>query len=469
MKTILYPVLISILLFSCKKHTENFIEPASYSFSDPMDPHYLNSVQTYLKQHMDSVKFNEINFEYALLSKESSAWYLRFGYRNHRISERFLLLSTGSLGQVNGAREVILKKDQFLDWVFNGTIQINSLQGDVLSENKISNGFMINDRVRQPGKPTVNRVSENMFIIPAPPVEDLPEVFVIGYLPAGSVGGGGLSYGSYLSLSGLIGTGGGSGGSGPSAGAGTYPGTDVPIGGGSGTYSPLQPAERDPSASRTLTGRPVLVNMENSYTKAAIDLAAFLKCFTSIPDAGAGYSINLMVDLPVNSDPAQVFNPFSGATGHVFLELIKTNGSQTITQNVGFTATKPMTAMLSNASVAGKMVDNAGHKYNAILLMQVNNAQFKMALTQLTLLAPGNYDIVNFNCVDFALRVVNSFRISTPLNISKYILPGMTQAISTPEALYYLLDDLKRGASADAPHIVNNGTWNAGVSHGPCN
>jgi hypothetical protein len=460
MKTIFYAVLFSLCIFSCKKQAD--ISNTSVPSEVRVDTRYLASVSQYLKLQMPDSLYGKLDMTSGVLSEEYPNWYFRIWFKDPSMKGRFVLLSTDSLGSVRDARTIELNRDPSNLQQFNGSIHISSLHGELLSDNQVVNGFMVSDRIRQPGNTTENAVSN--YIVPADPVEDLPEVVVVGYTDGG---GGGLSLGDYLYLSGLIGSGGSAGvGSGGASGAGVSGGGSSggvaspitrPV---SGTYAPVL---------RSTAGRPISVTLEDSYSKPAIDVAAYLKCFSQVPDAGASYAITIFADLPVNDDPTQFFDPYTGATGHVFLELTKTNGNQSVNQFMGFTAVKAMAAMFGSGATAGKVVDNSGHKFNASLRVPVTVDEFKVAMNRLQSQASSQYDIVNYNCVDFALGVMNSARGSYPLVINKYPLPDESTPMSTPEALYNLIYSMSRSGGPEAGNTAVGSIWAAGTGHGACN
>jgi hypothetical protein len=78
----------------------------------------------------------------------------------------------------------------------------------------------------------------------------------------------------------------------------------------------------------------------------------------------------------------------------------------------------------------GKVVDNGGHKYNAAYNMPVTAAQFGIAMATLSRMSGSAYDLNHFNCVDFTLSVINSFRPTTP------IIPGTPEAAMAPAINY---------------------------------
>ena len=104
-----------------------------------------------------------------------------------------------------------------------------------------------------------------------------------------------------------------------------------------------------------------------------------------------------------------------------------------------------------------------------MLSTPVTPAEFSAATNQLQSQSSAQYDIVNYNCVDFALGVVNSARGSYPLIISKYPVPDETTPMSTPEALYNTINSMSRAGGPEAGNTDIGNVWNAGSSHGACN
>jgi hypothetical protein len=141
-----------------------------------------------------------------------------------------------------------------------------------------------------------------------------------------------------------------------------------------------------------------------------------------------------------------------------------------VTQIIGFTAAKPFQAIVSPAPVPGKMVDNAGHKYNSSLTMNISTGQLNSEILEIAYLSGIiQYSIENYNCVDFALQVVNAIRGTNPLSIPKYQIPGQPGISNTPEGLYKLLSNMKAAGGPEAKNILTDAVLTAGISHGPCN
>jgi len=450
MKQIYFFSLLAVIIFSCKKQ----VEQAGTLSNLPLG--YLANVKVYLKNNISADDYAAMDFSKQTLSKQPGNWYLQIGFAGKKPTQDFILLKTDSLGNCSTGRIIHLEKDSNNPQVFNGKITLQNLNRGLITSSAITKGFIESLHPKMFLTVSVNSEAGSPVQSNVVPVyyDELPEVVVVGYIPSA---GGGPSLSDYLSFESLLGTGGSGGGSGSGGSIGTNPvfGIYAPIGGGNGSAS---------SGSGGLT-----INYETSSSKPGINVAAYIKCFSAIPDAGAQYSISIFSDLPVNDDPSKFFDWFTGATGHVFLQFTKANSSQSITQFMGFTAQKPLQAIGGINLSAGKIVDNAGHKYNASLSVAVSAAEFAAAIARLQVLASSNYDIVNFNCVDFALSVINSARGSYPLVINKNLVPDQTQPMSTPEGLYNLLSSMHRSGAPEAANINIGRVWIAGSSHGPCN
>jgi hypothetical protein len=429
-----------LLLFFCCKKQPGQIVPNPF----------LTNVKGCLKGSVADSDYNNLDFDRGLLSKQKDIWFLRLAFKNKNLENDFLLLQTDSLGNCNNGKIIHLEKGQVNDALFNGKISIQSLNRGQITSSVITDGYV---EALHPRRFSGNTITNSLDLLPDP-AQVLPEVIVVGYIPAS----GGISYADYLYLEGLMGFSGntGSGGS----GAGSVPSF--------GIYSPVSGGG---SGAGILPSHDLNINYESSIYKPGIDVAAYMKCFSLVPDPGAQCSVTIFTDLPVNDDPSAFFNWYTGATGHSFLQLTKTNGSQSVTQIVGFTAQKPFQAIGASNPVASKMVDNADHKWNAALTMNITPSQLNSEIQQIRYLSGiMQYSISNYNCVDFALQVINTIRGVNPLIIPKYQIPGQPMSASnTPEGLYKLLDNMKVAGGAEAKNILTDVVLHAGTSHGACN
>ena len=140
-------------------------------------------------------------------------------------------------------------------------------------------------------------------------------------------------------------------------------------------------------------------------------------------------------------------------------------------QIIGFTAESPMKAVVNaDAFVPGKTVDNAGHKYDCSITMNLTVDGFNTVINKMkSLSAVMPYSVVNYDCLDYALEVFNSVRPSNPLVIPKvYSVSDPFSNIANGPKLFTLLDNMFMGGSPEAANITIGGPRYAGVSHGAC-
>ncbi len=463
MKKVLYLVALSIFVFACTKQIKEENEgPRANGF---IPSGYLEKIKGYLKDSLSAEDYNNIDFSLGSISKQQSSWFLRLAWLHKRLERDFLLLQTDNLGNCNEGRIVHLDKDTGSDQsVFNGNISVQFLNRGLIVSSAVTNGSILELHPQLFSGIITNSSIAEPLLIPAPVYQQLPEVVVVGYIPAS---GGGLSYGELMSFEAMLNLGGGygyssggtgSGSSGGGSGSGTGSGNSgvySPIGGGGG--GGIQPSQA------------VTINYETSTGLPAINVPSYLNCFSAIPDAGSQCSVTIYTDLPVNDDPTMIFNFNTGAVGHSFLKLTKSGSGQSISQVIGFTATRPFQAMIAPGAVPSKMVDNHGHKFNASLTMIITPAQLRTEIATIESLSGTPYDIVNFNCVSYSVTVMNAIRTGSPLEVPPMIQPGTMPLSSTPEGLYVLLSRMKAAGGTDAPNIVTDEVMFAGNSHGACN
>ena len=422
---------ILIFLFCCKKQNTPLQNVPAVD---------MTNVKIYLKNQMLDSDYRNLDFRDPSIVKQHDHYLFRFGFLNKPQDKDFLLLES-DLNQIDSGLILHLEKKDNSAGLFNGNISLRKLNRSLIFESSVTNGFVqaLHPRMYAPAES--NALAPD--IIPDPS-ESLPEVIVVGYLP--SSGSGNLIFNDYLSFESLLNTGGGT---------------------SSGFYNPLGSLGASPSLPPPANLR---INFENSFSAPGIGIEAYLECFSEIPDAGANCSATIYTDLPVNDDPTKFFNWYTGATGHVFLQLVKSNATQSISQIFGFTAQKPLAAITGSNPVASKIVDNSGHKYNGLLRMSISPAELQTMISEIEFLAPRMaYSITNYNCVDFALQVFNTVRGLNPLVIPKFPIPGQSFSSSnTPEGLYRLLENMEAAGTAEAGNILTGVIQYAGKSHGPC-
>ena len=143
-----------------------------------------------------------------------------------------------------------------------------------------------------------------------------------------------------------------------------------------------------------------------------------------------------------------------------------------MSQVIGFTAASPLQALTAAPGpVASKIVDNSGHKWNACLVMHISPAALNTEISEIASLAPVmTYNITTYNCVDFALQVINAVRGTDPLKIPKYQIPGQPLSMSsTPEGFYLMLESMQEAGGPESRNIITDAVAYAPPGKGPCN
>jgi hypothetical protein len=126
---------------------------------------------------------------------------------------------------------------------------------------------------------------------------------------------------------------------------------------------------------------------------------------------------------------------------------------------------------MTYAPTAGKLVDNAGHEFNASFKMNITPAQLSSVLIRMQQLSNINYDVDSYNCTDWALDIFNTAR-TDKLKIPLYGIPDspMTQGSQTPQGLYQKLQQMMNNNHPEKGNItIGIIKGYAGGSTGPCN
>lgn len=442
-----------ICIISCNKQKVNLGIPVVINV--PHRAPYIDSIKSFLKATLKSSDYESIDFEKWHTSKDAAHWYTRIALKNKLSENEFVLLQTDTIGTTVKGKFVRLHPKFNEQHQLIGAIELWSLDRNEYFISDIENGYIKEWHIN-------NSAKEESFPVP---YDQLPEVIVYGRPNSNS----GFTYDTYLALQSMF-----EGGKGATQypGGTLYGNTSSYNGGGSSSSG--SPTGNYNSGNGSDPHADFYANIESSPLKPGINLNSWLKCFTNIPDAGANCFITICADMPVDDDPSVSLNLYTGATGHCFLKLTKTNGSQSVTQYIGFTAQDAMQAVIhGDEFVPAKIVDNASHKYDASISMAVSPEGFQVALDKMKFLSniQQPYSITLFDCLDYDLAVFNSVRGNDPLQLPKNYSSGNTyDVISTGQRFYQMLEDMKLSGDSEAPNIwLGNGAPNfAGVSHGAC-
>jgi hypothetical protein len=444
MRKISFFAILLLFLISCQKDLR-------VSKSD-----YVSFLKNQMKDSLSQQDFNNIDFSIIYETKvDNQRSLLRLHFVGTELSKQFLLLETTSKGRV--LKGVIVEIDRNdlevrREFGFNGLIKLRSLNRNSLHLLKIIDGYSSSfgqDRLSQRVVPAEKNV--------------LPPVIVTTYVSTNAT-----SSDVLVNWSSLLGSS-SSNMHFPSAG---YIPTTAEGSGGS-NYIPSGTSGSGSSNDETaiVEVKSKFIDFEPSEHLNGIDVEKFLKCFTNVPDNGATCSIEILTDLPVDTEPNTFFNWQTGSPGHTFLQISKTNGTQSVVQNIGFYPTSSWKSVLTTAPIKGKFVDNGEHEFNAGLKMSVTPDELKKTLSRISHLGKfAKYDIDDYNCTDFALDVFNQTRISNALEIPRYNIPGgmAPYGTNTPQGLYNKLKILKQGGEGVGINIPGVKGW-VSNSTGACN
>lgn len=435
----LYIFLIMLMLFGgCKKEMEINNASLQDENNSSVQTSYLAHIKTSLKDSLTPSDFASINFNRVFKSKDvaSENYFVRLALINKAIANDFILLKTDSIGNIIRGRIVHVQKK--INTKLNLKTSNIVFVSTSLDRKKIE--YIRNDNKRNDNK------KPDIFMAPpsAPaPEGTLPDCVVTGHTYNGSPGA------NWYFLDVLV------GGNVFGGGIYTYGASDPEIHGGAGGGIYEDETE----------------NISYESITPSINLMQYLNCFSKLLDQGANYKITIFTDLPVNDNPNELFDFKTGACGHTFIQLYKSNGSTSIQQNIGFYPESGWKSIEANAPVNSKLADNAGHEFNASLAITVDAAHFQNALNEIQYLGNSKYDIDNFNCTDFALRVFNE---AAPLLVSipQYHIPGgmYGELSNTPQGLYNELSTLNQtgGYSRYGEITIPGVAGYSGISHGPC-
>lgn len=320
--------------------------------------------------------------------------------------------------------------------IYNGSVIIQSLNGNEIVNSDIKNNFIINTHVYS--RITSNDLNSKIKSFSVCNNCTLPDVIVTS-TPNNS------TYTVYFNLLNLV---------------------DIGL---NNQFIPVNPEYGYGGGNNLALADITTINVDIPENKIPVNPKSMVDCFGTISNIGAKYSISIASNIPVDGRPEQVINGFNG--GHVFLTLTKSNSlGQNISQVIGF---YPVNSILSGTTinVPSMIVNDENHKFNAIFtLNNISSTNFQSAMNTVLDLSNNNYNLLDFNCTDFALGVFNS--AGGNLKINPFTMPvfnnnifiGNFKIANTPSSLYYKISSLQNSNNNNAQIGISN----AGSSHGPC-
>lgn len=408
---------------------------------------YIESLKADLKDSLNVSDYANLDFERSVITKkDNDTRFFRVPFIGKKFSEEFVLLHTDTLGKVLKGLVIQLHQDKVIDDAkngYNGRIQILYLNRTINIISDIKNGYITAFHK--------SSVAQRSLVVPDKGKTEYPDI-ITDYYYLNTNGG---MPSNYVNSSGFFG---------------------FNSGGRSVSYSSMEGGSNDEGdgGSRSNSEREdkedeMLVDFEFVEDLSPIDITKYIKCFSSIPDIGSTCSIKILVDIPVDYNPNRLFNLDQSSPGHTFLQITKTNGGQSVTQNIGFYP-NAIWKMLLYEPVQNKIVDNGEHEFNVSLTMNITPEQLSSTLNYLSNLSNHDYDVDDYNCTDFALEVFNQLRVGNPIEIEKMLIPGgVTFNTSTPGALYSKLSIMQRYGTENANINFPQTKAFASPSSGPCN
>ncbi len=472
-----YIVLLVVLASACQK--DGFIQEQGNKKKD------IATIKSELTTVLSASEYNELNWDNAVgLSNNGETFAYKIAYRGSEFETvKSDLQKEGQAGmeQTGALSSLTAKRSRSLKFVLvnvdlNGkptSFFRNEIQYEVNAINLALPVYIVNMDLKN-GRTRVYDLRDTRSSSTTTPLRKvkpqslvgpggtLPMVTIVGTYSDGGTYSVDMSSSSAYMLAGTLGLdGGGSGG-------------DTQY------LEYLDPLSTDGGGSGTGGYEVIEWEMDESPDAVGVDISKYLNCFNSIPDQGASYSVKVMVDIPVDANPNSLVN--IGATGlsvgHVFFGLTKTNGSQSITQVLGFypaTGYKSLTLQPVDSKIADDAVSPGHyHEYNASLtLNNFNSTDFRSLLYQLQMNSTYRYEIDGFNCANFVGSSINAVK---PGTIGSEVTVGINplnplEVVDiqwSPNGVYKFLVNQQNYNPSLAPSIETGVVKNAPQSNGAC-
>lgn len=231
----------------------------------------------------------------------------------------------------------------------------------------------------------------------------------------------------------------------PDAGGG---GSEV-IGGGGGGYTPSEPAYPE-----------LVIEAQGEQ----ITLESALSCLGLGLNDNGSFKVTLFADAPVNNDLSSNFNFSTGNPGHTFVQLSATVNGNTSTLSFGF---YPFTGTKSTFmdNVSSKTNNDENHEYEASISFNLTLDQIGSLISAYKEAAKNGYDLVKYNCVDFAVNPLNNMGFSIPSATRSVSMYGSMQ---TPAGLVQGLKNLKSSDPGKYSNIEDSGSKTSPANQGGC-
>lgn len=211
------------------------------------------------------------------------------------------------------------------------------------------------------------------------------------------------------------------------------------------------------------------IEFDDRLTRNRINLQKLKNCLDAfVPTNGASYKVELCSDIPVDDHPE--WNVLGNKPGHAFLQVTKTNGLYSATRSFGFYP-KDLNLNTITNSIESTILEDNYHEYNAKISMELSETQYNNLMNYSINLSntKSQYNIFNYNCVNFALDCFNSVRPSGTKISAPLVGNEIGIGVRTPASLFINLRNIKNSNTGNESSNITINTGYSNPSSGECN
>ncbi|TCC88639.1 hypothetical protein EZ428_18555 [Pedobacter frigiditerrae] len=195
-------------------------------------------------------------------------------------------------------------------------------------------------------------------------------------------------------------------------------------------------------------------------TSPTVDPKKMMKCFENVKTEGAAFQVKVIVVEPL---PGTTFNYGPNSFGHVAIQLTKVNGTQSVTQTIGFYGTgNGFDRMVSTSQIK----NNGDMEYNLDASFFTDAASFQKII-DFTASPKSGYHYMDYNCAAFVYEAgqVGGLAIPKPTIQVGTAGPGGAGYAMTPAGMANAL----RQQKANGAKNIHEGGGQTPSSKGECN
>jgi hypothetical protein len=195
-------------------------------------------------------------------------------------------------------------------------------------------------------------------------------------------------------------------------------------------------------------------------TDPKVDPKKMMDCFSTVKTEGAAFQVKVIVVEPL---PGTTFNYGPNSFGHVAIQLTKVNGTQSVTQTIGFYGTgNGFDRMVSTSQIK----NNGDMEYNLDASFFTDAASFQKII-DFAASPNSNYHYLDYNCAAFVYQAGQAAGLSIPNPTIQVGTagPGGAGYAMTPAGMANAL----RQQKANGAKNIHEGGGQTPPSKGECN